>query len=249
QNKRSLIASGPFALALALVAHNLGAATGGGGGAAAGGGGRRILQVLSYRHGLRSVPGGEECGRGRQLDGSSAGPAGVRQRDAVDPLPVGGVRGQRVGVLQRGDWSRIHVLLSVVHSAVSNHTVFARDVRVTTFLLTRSTRSLICRQVYEAYRNGKVEEAMSFGFLFFLFSGDLTSFAGCYLTSQLPIQLVTVVFYIFTDLILISQFLYYKIKNSSSRKSIYLKLGRSHWLCMWVPGIYILPQLPFPPAL
>lgn len=175
-------------MALALVAHNFGAATGGGGGAAAGGGGRRILQVLSYRHGLRSVPGGEECGRGRQLDGSSAGPAGVRQRDAVDPLPVGGVRGQRVGVLQRGDWSRIHVLLSVVHSAVSNHTVFARDVRVTTFLLTRSTRSLICRQVYEAYRNGKVEEAMSFGFLFFLFSGDLTSFAGCYLTSQLPIQ-------------------------------------------------------------
>ncbi|KAI3354408.1 hypothetical protein L3Q82_018927, partial [Scortum barcoo] len=84
-------------------------------------------------------------------------------------------------------------------------------------------------QVYEAYRNGKVEEAMSFGFLFFLFSGDLTSFAGCYLTSQLPIQVVTVVFYIFTDLILISQFLYYKIKNSSSRKSPTLK-----WLCfMW----------------
>ncbi|TNN72609.1 Lysosomal amino acid transporter 1 [Liparis tanakae] len=84
-------------------------------------------------------------------------------------------------------------------------------------------------QFYEAYRNGKVEEAMSFGFLFFLFSGDLTSFAGCYLTSQLPIQIVTVVFYIFTDLILISQFLYYKIKNSSSRKSPVLK-----WLCfMW----------------
>lgn len=84
-------------------------------------------------------------------------------------------------------------------------------------------------QVYEAYRNGKVEEAMSLGFLLFLFSGDLTSFAGCYLTSQLPIQVVTVVFYIFTDLILISQFLYYKIKNSSSRKNPMLK-----WLCfMW----------------
>ncbi|XP_026230699.1 lysosomal amino acid transporter 1 homolog [Anabas testudineus] len=84
-------------------------------------------------------------------------------------------------------------------------------------------------QVYEAYRNGKVEKAMSFGFLFFLFSGDLTNFAGCYLTNQLPIQVVTVVFYIFTDLILISQFLYYKIKNSSSRQSPVLK-----WLCfMW----------------
>uniref|UniRef100_A0A3P8TYC4 Solute carrier family 66 member 1 n=1 Tax=Amphiprion percula TaxID=161767 RepID=A0A3P8TYC4_AMPPE len=46
-------------------------------------------------------------------------------------------------------------------------------------------------QVYEAYRNGKVEEAMSLGFLLFLFSGDLTSFAGCYLTRQLPIQVNT----------------------------------------------------------
>lgn len=45
-----------------------------------------------------------------------------------------------------------------------------------------------CRQVFEAYRNGKVEKAISFGFLFFIFSGDLTNFAGCYLTRQLPIQ-------------------------------------------------------------
>ncbi|CDQ87834.1 unnamed protein product [Oncorhynchus mykiss] len=72
-------------------------------------------------------------------------------------------------------------------------------------------------QIYEAYRNGKVEEAMSFGFLLFLFSGDLSSLIGCVLTSQLPIQIVTVVFYIFTDLLLISQFLYYKIKNNSSK--------------------------------
>lgn len=96
-------------------------------------------------------------------------------------------------------------------------------------------------QVYEAYHNGKVEEAMSFGFLFFLFSGDVTSFAGCYLTSQLPIQVVTVVFYIFTDLILISQFLYYKIKNSSSRKSPVLK-----WLCFSWCGAATLALLALP---
>ncbi|KAJ7995356.1 hypothetical protein DPEC_G00243720 [Dallia pectoralis] len=84
-------------------------------------------------------------------------------------------------------------------------------------------------QVYEAYRNGKVEEAMSFGFPLFLFSGDLSSLIGCVLTPQLPIQIVAVVFYIFTDLLLISQFLYYKIKNRSSRKSTTLK-----WLCfLW----------------
>uniref|UniRef100_A0A3Q3W7Y2 Solute carrier family 66 member 1 n=1 Tax=Mola mola TaxID=94237 RepID=A0A3Q3W7Y2_MOLML len=86
-------------------------------------------------------------------------------------------------------------------------------------------------QVCEAYRNGKVEEAMSFGFLIFLFSGDLTNFAGCYLTRQLPIQIVTAVFYIFTDLILISQFLYYKIKNSSRRIFIYSHLSLSSCLC------------------
>ncbi|XP_053729704.1 lysosomal amino acid transporter 1 homolog [Synchiropus splendidus] len=84
-------------------------------------------------------------------------------------------------------------------------------------------------QVYEAHRNGKVEEAMSLGFLLCIFSGDLTSFAGGYLTCQLPIQIVAVVSYIITDLILISQFVYYKIKNSTSTKSPVLK-----WLCfLW----------------
>ncbi|XP_029965294.1 lysosomal amino acid transporter 1 homolog [Salarias fasciatus] len=96
-------------------------------------------------------------------------------------------------------------------------------------------------QVYEAYRNGKVEEAMSLGFLLFLFGGDVTSFAGCYLTSQLPIQVVTVVFYIFTDLILISQFLYYKIKNSSNRKRPVLK-----WICFTWCGAATLVLLALP---
>ncbi|XP_036393225.1 lysosomal amino acid transporter 1 homolog [Megalops cyprinoides] len=98
-------------------------------------------------------------------------------------------------------------------------------------------------QVYEAYRNGKVEEAMSIGFLLFLFSGDLSNFAGCYLTNQLPIQIVTAVFYIFTDVILISQFLYYKIKNKSTRKNPFLK-----WMCfLWcgaaTVGCMVLPKL------
>lgn len=58
-----------------------------------------------------------------------------------------------------------------------------------------------------------------------------------------PELVVTVVFYIFTDLILISQFLYYKIKNSSSRKSPMLK-----WLCLTWCGaatliLLVLPKL------
>ncbi|KAJ8410752.1 hypothetical protein AAFF_G00187090 [Aldrovandia affinis] len=98
-------------------------------------------------------------------------------------------------------------------------------------------------QVYEAYRNGKVEEAMSTGFLLFLLSGDLSNFAGCYLTNQLPIQIVTAVFYIFTDVILISQFLYYKIKNRRTRKNPFLK-----WICfLWcgaaTVACMVLPKL------
>ncbi|KAL2096499.1 hypothetical protein ACEWY4_008647 [Coilia grayii] len=82
-------------------------------------------------------------------------------------------------------------------------------------------------QVYEAYKSGKVDEAMSVGFLLFLLSGDLSNFAGCYLTRQLPIQIVTAVFYIYTDSILISQFLYYKIKNSYVHMKPLLK-----WICL-----------------
>jgi len=93
------------------------------GGGRGGRGGGRSLQLVcrsrQKRHGHRAVPR-EECGRGCQLDGCGAGPAGVRQRNPVDPLPVGGVCGECVGVLQRGDRSRVHVLLPAVRSAVSN---------------------------------------------------------------------------------------------------------------------------------
>uniref|UniRef100_A0A8C8ITT5 Uncharacterized protein n=1 Tax=Oncorhynchus tshawytscha TaxID=74940 RepID=A0A8C8ITT5_ONCTS len=97
----------------------------------------------------------------------------------------------------------------------------------------QQTNTSTSSQVYEAYRNGKVEEAMSFGFLLFLFSGDLSSLIGCVLTSQLPIQIVTVVFYIFTDLLLISQFLYYKIKNNSSKSN-----QRCSLYCSWCAIVY-----------
>lgn len=74
----------------------------------------------SLPHGHRALPR-EECGRGRrQLDPSCAGQAALCQRDPVDPLPAGGVCGQCVGVLQRGDRARIHVLLPAVHFTVSD---------------------------------------------------------------------------------------------------------------------------------
>ncbi|XP_023648427.1 lysosomal amino acid transporter 1 homolog isoform X1 [Paramormyrops kingsleyae] len=93
-------------------------------------------------------------------------------------------------------------------------------------------------QVYESYRNGRVEEAISLGFLLFILSGDISNFAGCYLTRQLPVQTVTAVFYIFTDIILISQYVYYKIKNKRNhgKRKSHLK-----WMCfMWCGGAFTL---------
>lgn len=85
-------------------------------------------------------------------------------------------------------------------------------------------------QLYVAYRNGRVDQALSLAFLLFLLGGDLNNFVGCYLTNQLPVQLVTAIFYVCMDIIMISQFLYYKLQNRRTRKIPLLK-----WICLsWV---------------
>ncbi|XP_061227591.1 lysosomal amino acid transporter 1 homolog isoform X2 [Neopsephotus bourkii] len=73
-------------------------------------------------------------------------------------------------------------------------------------------------QVYVAYQNGRVDQALSLGFLLGWIAGDITNFIGCYLTNQLPIQIVTAIFYVNMDIIMISQFVYYKLKNQEMKK-------------------------------
>ncbi|KAG8136088.1 hypothetical protein E2320_009063 [Naja naja] len=75
-------------------------------------------------------------------------------------------------------------------------------------------------QLYVACQNGKVEQALSLGFLLCWLAGDVTNFIGCYLTDQLPIQTVTAIFYINMDIIVISQFFYYKLKNQKITKLV-----------------------------
>ncbi|XP_067851453.1 lysosomal amino acid transporter 1 homolog isoform X2 [Heptranchias perlo] len=85
-------------------------------------------------------------------------------------------------------------------------------------------------QMYVAYKNGKVDQALSVGFLLCWVCGDITNFIGCYLTNQLVIQTVTANFYITLDSMMISQFVYYKMKNRKGRSNSLLK-----WLCItWV---------------
>ncbi|XP_072428771.1 lysosomal amino acid transporter 1 homolog isoform X4 [Chiloscyllium punctatum] len=76
-------------------------------------------------------------------------------------------------------------------------------------------------QMYVAYKNEKVDHALSVGFLLCWVCGDITNFIGCYLTNQLLIQTVTANFYVTLDNMMISQFVYYKLKNRKGRSKQY----------------------------
>ncbi|XP_060623616.2 lysosomal amino acid transporter 1 homolog [Anolis sagrei] len=98
-------------------------------------------------------------------------------------------------------------------------------------------------QLYVAYQNGKVDQALSLGFLLCWIAGDLTNFIGCYLTNQLPIQIITAIFYIYMDIIMISQFAYYKLKNQKVTKcGTNLKNGCIAWILLCIVLCMILPS-------
>ncbi|XP_019358748.1 PREDICTED: putative uncharacterized protein PQLC2L [Gavialis gangeticus] len=98
-------------------------------------------------------------------------------------------------------------------------------------------------QLYVAYQNGKVDQALSLGFLLCWIGGDLTNFIGCYLTNQLPIQIVTAIFYVNMDIIMLSQFVYYKLKNQKMTKcSIHLKNFCVTWVLICITLCAILPS-------
>ncbi|KAM6258253.1 lysosomal amino acid transporter 1 homolog isoform 1-T1 [Porphyrio hochstetteri] len=80
------------------------------------------------------------------------------------------------------------------------------------------TSAICASQIHVAYQNGRVDQALSLGFLLCWIAGDVTNFIGCYLTNQLPIQMVTAVFYVNMDIVMISQFVYYKLKNQKMTK-------------------------------
>lgn len=92
-------------------------------------------------------------------------------------------------------------------------------------------------QMYVAYKNGKVDQALSVWFLLCWVCGDITNFVGCYLSNQLVIQTVTANFYVTLDSMMISQFVYYKLKNRKGRCKRCFTWSNSllKWLCVaWV---------------
>uniref|UniRef100_A0A2I3RWD0 Solute carrier family 66 member 1 like n=1 Tax=Pan troglodytes TaxID=9598 RepID=A0A2I3RWD0_PANTR len=99
--------------------------------------------------------------------------------------------------------------------------------------MSREHLTCLRSQLFVAYRNGRVDEAVS-GFLDCWIGGDLTNFKGCYLTNQLPIQIFTAIFNMNTDIIIFSQFMYYRLKNQKKKISEDL-LKELHFCCLHWP--------------
>ncbi|XP_051874774.1 lysosomal amino acid transporter 1 homolog [Pristis pectinata] len=92
-------------------------------------------------------------------------------------------------------------------------------------------------QMHMAYKNGKVDQALSMWFLLYWICGDITNFIGCYLSNQLIIQTVTANFYVTLDSMLILQFVYYKLRNRKGKCKQRFIWSNSllKWLCVtWV---------------
>ncbi|XP_071945597.1 lysosomal amino acid transporter 1 homolog [Antedon mediterranea] len=101
------------------------------------------------------------------------------------------------------------------------HECITNNVQLTGFIL--GLLSICCwivvflPQFYESYKNGKMDEGVSVAFLILWLLGDSTNLLGCLLSDQLATQVGTAYYYIFMDFLIISQYLYYFIKNRKRR--------------------------------
>ncbi|NXC71558.1 LAAT1 protein, partial [Anhinga anhinga] len=68
-------------------------------------------------------------------------------------------------------------------------------------------------QFYQACKTGNMDRALSIYFLLGWLGGDLLNLIGSFLADQLPLQVYTAVYYVLADLVMLSLYCYYKVKN------------------------------------
>ncbi|XP_053136583.1 lysosomal amino acid transporter 1 homolog isoform X2 [Hemicordylus capensis] len=68
-------------------------------------------------------------------------------------------------------------------------------------------------QYYQACKTGIMDQALSIYFLLGWLGGDTLNLIGSLLANQLPLQVYTAIYYVLADLLMLSLYLYYKIKN------------------------------------
>ncbi|XP_019126441.1 lysosomal amino acid transporter 1 homolog isoform X2 [Larimichthys crocea] len=79
-------------------------------------------------------------------------------------------------------------------------------------------------QYYSSCKTGNMDSALSIWFLLMWLGGDSCNLLGSFLADQLPLQTYTAVYYILADLLMLSMYFYYKIKNkmNESRRVLHV---------------------------
>ncbi|KAM6326499.1 LOW QUALITY PROTEIN: lysosomal amino acid transporter 1 homolog [Podargus strigoides] len=166
-------------------------------------------RMFSISNGFVDLHGVKNGGRNKLLK-SSLGPGMMASQLYTHAFNISPIEKRRLCI--NGTPWIWHLLEECVENAWEYWSVVIGLVSIVCFLLAALP------QIYIACQNGRVDQALSLGFLLCWLAGDLTNFIGCYLTNQLPIQIVTAVFYVNMDIIMISQFVYYKLKNQKLTK-------------------------------
>lgn len=87
-------------------------------------------------------------------------------------------------------------------------------------------------QYYNSWKSGNMDQALSIWFLLLWLGGDSCNLIGSFLADQLPLQQYTAIYYVAADLIMLSMYTYYKLKNKASQGRTYLLMvGVSCFLC------------------
>ncbi|CAJ0954550.1 unnamed protein product [Ranitomeya imitator] len=68
-------------------------------------------------------------------------------------------------------------------------------------------------QYFKSCKTGNMDQALSIWFLLGWLAGDCCNFVGAFLSHQLPIQTYTAVYYVMADLVMLSLYVYYKLRN------------------------------------
>ncbi|XP_026102652.1 lysosomal amino acid transporter 1 homolog isoform X2 [Carassius auratus] len=87
-------------------------------------------------------------------------------------------------------------------------------------------------QYYSSCKTGNMDSALSIWFLLFWLAGDSCNLIGSFLADQLPLQKYTAVYYVLADLLMLSMYYYYKLKNRGSRASNGALLNTVSMLCL-----------------
>ncbi|XP_051895415.1 lysosomal amino acid transporter 1 homolog [Pristis pectinata] len=95
-------------------------------------------------------------------------------------------------------------------------------------------------QCYRSCKAGNMDQALSFLFLLGWLGGDSCNLIGAFLAQQLPLQTYTAVYYVIVDVVMVSMYCYYKMKNQSRQDGtavnvvvMFVMLGAAGYL---VPG-------------